>query len=104
MRSMVEGAVGLMRRGKWRAPSVTRYASATSPFRGGITPQILPGTGRGTIRRMVEGHALAILTFWRGDTLNVPLHRLRRSPSPFWGGNHRTTALKLNVKKRIAVP
>jgi hypothetical protein len=56
------------------------------------------------MRSMGEGHALAILTFWRGDTLNVPLHRLRRSPSPFWGGNHRTTALKLNVKKRIAVP
>jgi len=31
------------------------------------------------MRSMGEGHVLAILTFWRGDTLNVPLHRLRRS-------------------------
>jgi hypothetical protein len=31
------------------------------------------------MRSMGEGHALAILTFWRSDTLNVPLHRLRRS-------------------------
>ena len=38
------------------------------------------------MRSMGEGHALAILTFWRGDTLNVPLHRLRRSPSPGGGG------------------
>ena len=38
------------------------------------------------MRSMGEGYALVILTFWRGDTLNVPLHRLRRSPSPFRGG------------------
>jgi hypothetical protein len=38
------------------------------------------------MRSMGEGQALAILTFWRGDILNVPLHRLRRSPSPFRGG------------------
>ena len=38
------------------------------------------------MRSMGEGHALAILTFWRGDILNVPLHRLRRSPSPARGG------------------
>jgi hypothetical protein len=31
------------------------------------------------MRSMGEGHALVILTFWRGDTLNMPLHRLRRS-------------------------
>ena len=31
------------------------------------------------MRSMGEGHALATLTFWHGDTLNVPLHRLRRS-------------------------
>jgi len=31
------------------------------------------------MRSMGEGDALVILTFWRGDTLNVPLHRLRRS-------------------------
>ena len=57
MRSMVEGAVGLMQRGKWRAPSVTRYASATSPFRGGITPQFLPRIRRETTSRRlgVEG-------------------------------------------------
>jgi hypothetical protein len=41
------------------------------------------------MRSMGEGHALAILTFWRGDTLNVPLHRLRRSPSPGGGGKPR---------------
>jgi hypothetical protein len=40
---------------------------------------------RGTARRVVEGHALVILTFWRGDTLNVPLHQLRWSPSPSRG-------------------
>ena len=39
------------------------------------------------MRSMGEGHALVILTFWRGDTLNVPLPRLRRSPSPGGGGN-----------------
>jgi hypothetical protein len=38
------------------------------------------------MRSMGEGHALAILTFWHGDTLNVPHHRLRRSPSPCRGG------------------
>jgi hypothetical protein len=38
------------------------------------------------MRSMGEGHALVILTFWRGDTLNLPLHRLRRSPSPCRGG------------------
>ena len=31
------------------------------------------------MRSMGEVDALVILTFWRGDTLNVPLHRLRRS-------------------------
>ena len=31
------------------------------------------------MRSMGEGHALVILTFWRGYTLNMPLHRLRRS-------------------------
>jgi hypothetical protein len=31
------------------------------------------------MRSMGEGLALAILTFWRGDTLNAPLYRLRRS-------------------------
>ena len=39
--------------------------------------QILPGTGRGTMRSMVEGAACR--------TAN-PLHRLRRSPSPCGGG------------------
>jgi hypothetical protein len=34
------------------------------------------------MRSMGEGHRRVLLTFWRGDTLNVPLHRLRRSPSP----------------------
>ena len=42
------------------------------------TAQILPGTGRGTMRSMVEGHGR------RGARPGVPLHhRLRRwSPSP----------------------
>ena len=31
------------------------------------------------MRSMGEGHRRVLLTFWRGDTLNVPLHRLRRS-------------------------
>jgi hypothetical protein len=38
------------------------------------------------MRSILEARALAILTIWRGDTLNVPLHRLRRSPSPGGGG------------------
>jgi hypothetical protein len=38
------------------------------------------------MRSILEGRALVILTIWRGDTLNVPLHRLRRSPSPGGGG------------------
>ena len=38
------------------------------------------------MRSMGEGQALVILTFWFSDTLNLPLHRLRRSPSPFRGG------------------
>ena len=38
------------------------------------------------MRSMVEGQALVILIFWRDDILNVPLHRLRRSPSPCRGG------------------
>jgi hypothetical protein len=38
------------------------------------------------MRSMGEGHVLVILTFWRSDTLNVPLYRLRRSPSPCRGG------------------
>jgi hypothetical protein len=49
-------------------------------------PQILPRMGRGTMRSMGEGQALVILIFWLSDTLNVPLHRLRRSPSPCRGG------------------
>ncbi len=39
------------------------------------------------MRSILAARALAILTIWRGDTLNVPLHRLRRSPSPGGGGN-----------------
>ena len=43
-------------------------------------PFLLPGTGRGTSRRLVEGsHASALAAL-------APLHRLRRSPSPFRGG------------------
>ncbi len=41
----------------------------------------LPLWGRGTIRRMVEGH----VPHARAMT-NVPLHQLRWSPSPFRGG------------------
>jgi hypothetical protein len=34
------------------------------------------------MRSMGEGHALVILTFWRGDTLNVPLHHPADGPPP----------------------
>jgi hypothetical protein len=49
---------------------------------------ILPGTGRGTIRRMVEGHAPNLLRPKARAILRVPLHpRLRRRfPSPGGGG------------------
>ena len=36
--------------------------------------QILPQRGRGTIRRMVEGHRRVLVSFQRRDTLHVPLH------------------------------
>ena len=46
------------------------------------------------MRSMGEGHKRVLLTFWRGDTLNMPVHRLRRSrccsarptAPPYWGG------------------
>jgi hypothetical protein len=50
------------------------------------------------MRSMGEGHRRVFLTFWRGDTLNVPLHHPADGPpphsgeelnpisSPFWGG------------------
>ncbi len=50
------------------------------------TAQILPGTGRGTIRRMVEGHPRHNATSTGRDMGRVPLHQLRWSPSPFRGG------------------
>ncbi|MFW2830908.1 amidohydrolase family protein [Sphingomonas sp. ID0503] len=43
---------------------------------------ILPGTGRGTMRSMVEGASRT----HTGSLAERPLHRLRRFPSPFRGG------------------
>jgi hypothetical protein len=53
-----------------------------------IRTQILPGTGRGTMRSMVEGHGRSRVSFEGQDILRVPLHhRLWRwSPSPFRRG------------------
>jgi hypothetical protein len=48
--------------------------------------KFLLGTGRGTIRRMVEGHPQDELSFRRLENGNAPLHQLRWSPSPFRGG------------------
>ena len=48
--------------------------------------KILPETGRGTIRRMVEGHPRHGATSRRPVTRPVPLHHLRWSPSPCRGG------------------
>ena len=50
---------------------------------------ILPQRGRGTIRRMVEGHPA--LTSCRAPR-RVPLHHLRWSPSPYRGGNKGPTS------------
>ena len=43
---------------------------------------ILPGTGRGTMRGMVEGHRPLALIFRRRKGHRVPLHQLRWSPFP----------------------
>ena len=48
--------------------------------------QILPGTGRGTMRSMVEGQVRRCVTSQARDMRPVSLHQLRWSPSPFWGG------------------
>jgi hypothetical protein len=48
--------------------------------------KFLLGTGRGTIRRMVEGHKQDALSFRHLENGNAPLHQLRWSPSPFRGG------------------
>ncbi len=48
----------------------------------GLHNLILPGTGRGTIRRMVEGHPRNIVTPAGLELGHVPLHQLRWSPSP----------------------
>lgn len=50
---------------------------------------ILPGTGRGTMRSMVEGHPSESASSRISSAPNVPLHpALRaRSPSPFRGGS-----------------
>jgi len=34
------------------------------------------------MRSMVEGHRRVLLTFWRGDSLNVPLHHPADGPPP----------------------
>jgi hypothetical protein len=46
----------------------------------------LPGTGRGTMRSMVEGRARGGATSNGGDAGPVPLHHLRWFPSPYRGG------------------
>jgi hypothetical protein len=51
-----------------------------------VTANFLPGTGRGTIRRMVEGHPPHNATSIGRDMGHVPLHQLRWSPSPVRGG------------------
>ena len=48
--------------------------------------KILPGTGRGTIRRMVEGYPRNCATLIGQELGPVPLHQLRWSPSPYRGG------------------
>jgi hypothetical protein len=48
--------------------------------------EILPCKGRGTIRRLVEGHVRNRVTLKAQDIFTVPLHQLRWSPSPFRGG------------------
>jgi hypothetical protein len=44
--------------------------------------QILPGTGRGTMRSMVEGYGSNRVSLLGRDVLGVPLHHLRLFPSP----------------------
>ena len=51
-----------------------------------IRTQFLPGTGRGTARSVVEGHASSGVTIMGQGFWHVPLHHLRWSPSPVWGG------------------
>ena len=61
--------------------------------------QILPETGRGTIRRMVERHPRHGASSRCQDHPPVPLHQLRWSPSPCRGGikpGH-TTPVTLNL-------
>ena len=48
--------------------------------------QFLPATGRGTIRRMVEGLMPQLATSAGQDMRLVPHHQLRWSPSPYRGG------------------
>ena len=56
------------------------------------------------MRSMGEGHALVILTFWRGDTLNMPLHQLRWSPSPGGGGIQPGLCLNLGTCQTPLTP
>ena len=49
--------------------------------------QILPGTGRGTMRSMVEGHGRVISAFKVGITSACPSTTLRVVPLPRWGRN-----------------
>jgi hypothetical protein len=51
-----------------------------------IRAKILPGTGRGTIRRMVEGQGRSRMTLSGCVSPMVPLHQLRWSPFPGGGG------------------
>jgi hypothetical protein len=51
-----------------------------------IRTQILPKPGRGTARSGVEGYEPSLVTLKEWDSLRVPLHQLRWSPSPGGGG------------------
>jgi hypothetical protein len=57
-----------------------RKLSLSTFGRAGALTLILPGTGRGTIRRMVERQARSA-----GPGPHLPLRQLRWSPSPRWG-------------------
>ena len=47
-----------------------------------VTGQILPGTGRGTMHSMVEGHVPHGVTSRGSDTGPVPLHHPAGGPPP----------------------
>jgi hypothetical protein len=50
-------------------------------------PKLLPGTGRGTTRRVVEGHVPVLLTSEVQFTRPCPSTMLRMVPLPLQGRN-----------------